>query len=151
VQWLRKCRGDFDLGRDYIYGIFDRRETEILGGTGLHLRYGPGVREIGYWISKSHMGQGLATEVALALVKVAFLVDEVSRVEIHCDPKNEKSAAIPRRLGFVHEATLRHRRKNSTGAWGDTMIWTLLAEEFPKSPSNQVRVEAYDVLSRRLV
>ena len=27
---------DFRQGRDFIYGIFNRDETEVLGGTGLH-------------------------------------------------------------------------------------------------------------------
>ena len=58
------------------------------------------------WII-DHINQGLAPETAAALTKVAFEVNEVNRVEIQCDPNNMRSAAVPRKLGFVHEATLR--------------------------------------------
>jgi len=47
---LRQFRGRFDLGEDFIYGIFDSSEEEVLGGTGLHTRHGPFIREIGYWV-----------------------------------------------------------------------------------------------------
>src|SRR5262245_36868332 len=39
---LRCCRGQFDLGRDFVYDIFSRNETRVLGGSGLHMRLGEG-------------------------------------------------------------------------------------------------------------
>jgi hypothetical protein len=47
VARVRQMRGMFDLGQDFGYGIFDRDETELLGGTGSHARLGAGAREIG--------------------------------------------------------------------------------------------------------
>ena len=38
VDRLKRYRGEFDLGEDFIYGIFDKAETGLLGGTGLHTR-----------------------------------------------------------------------------------------------------------------
>ena len=100
VDRLRMFRGKFDLGEDYVYGIFDRQEGRVIGGSGLHTRVGPGAREIGYWIRKDEIGHGYATEVSAALTKVAFEIDRVDRVEIRCDPENVRSAAIPAKLGF---------------------------------------------------
>ena len=79
---LRKFRGSFDLDDDYLYGIFNKDETEVVGATGLHTRIGKNALEIGYWTHVDHINQGLATEVAAALTKVAFEVNRVSRVEI---------------------------------------------------------------------
>ena len=53
VELLREFRGQFDLGADSIYGIFDAGEERVLGGTGLHPRIGTGGLEIGYWIRVS--------------------------------------------------------------------------------------------------
>src|SRR4030042_6619999 len=106
IEYLRHVRGNFDLGVDFGYLIFNPSETLLLGGTGLHTRLGLGAREIGYWIHKDHINQGYATEVSAALTKAAFEIDHVKRVEIHCNPKNVRSASIPRKLGFIHEATL---------------------------------------------
>jgi len=92
VAWLRKCRAEFDLNKDFVYGIFNKDESEVLGGTGLHTCQGADAREIGYWIQEKYQGNGLAIEVASALTKVAFVVDKVKRVHIHCSVDNVKSA-----------------------------------------------------------
>jgi RimJ/RimL family protein N-acetyltransferase len=65
---LRVFRGEFDLDRDYVYGILSRDERLALGSSGLHTRLDAGGLEIGYWIRTSHVGRGLATEAASALV-----------------------------------------------------------------------------------
>ena len=63
VQWLRKCRGKFDLDQDYIYGVFNLDETKVLGGTGLHTRAGEAAREIGYWIHKDYHPPGTGDRI----------------------------------------------------------------------------------------
>lgn len=150
IDLLREFRGKFDLGEDFVYAIFDRDEAKVLGGTGLHPRAGEGAREIGYWIHADYTNQGLATEAAGALTKVAFEIDEVERLEIHCDPENVRSAAIPRKLGFTHEATLR-RHTPFLGTLRDTMMWTLFDDEYPSSPSHSVAIEGFDAGGRRLI
>lgn len=148
INLLRTFRGNFDLGKDFTYGIFSADETRCLGGTGLHTRLGPVVREIGYWIRKDSIQQGLATEVAAALTKVAFEIDQVVRVEIHCDPDNTRSAAVARKLGYTHEATLRQRTMRDNAPARDTMIWSLLRDEYPGSPSASAKISAYDAAGR---
>ena len=147
---LRKWRAAFDLDEDYFYCIFDREEKQVLGGTGLHTRQGERAREIGYWIHGDHIGKGLATETSAALTRVAFEVDGVNRVEIHCDPINERSAAIPKKLGFSLEAVLKQRIKLKD-RWRDDMIWTLFAEGYPASPPAKAKIEAYDVTGRQIL
>lgn len=151
VDRLRSFRAKFDLGEDFIYGIFSRDETKVLGGSGLHTRRGKDTREIGYWLHKDYLNQGLAAEAGAALTRVAFEVDQVHRVEIRCDPKNVRSAAIPRKLGYRLEATLREDTKLSNGAWRDTMVWVLLAGEYPNTLSAKAEIEAFDVIGRKLI
>lgn len=146
---LRGFRAAFDQDRDFIYGIFSPDETAVIGGTGLHPRVGEGAREIGYWIHAAHVSQGYATEAAAALTRVAFEVDRLRRVEIHCDPKNERSAAVPRRLGYTHEATLRQRQTGVDGEPRDTMVWSMLREEHAGTPAAALEIEAFDVLGKR--
>jgi RimJ/RimL family protein N-acetyltransferase len=151
IELLREFRGEFDLGQDFVYAIFDATERQVWGGTGLHTRVGEGAREIGYWIHQEQVRQGLATEASAALVRVAFEVDRVHRVEIHCDPQNTASAAVPRKLGFAHEATLRQRTPSVDEQWVDSMIWTLLADEYPASPAAGMPLAAFDALGRRIL
>jgi RimJ/RimL family protein N-acetyltransferase len=151
IGLLRQFRGKFDLGQDFVYGIFGRDEARVLGGCGLHTRPGPGAREIGYWIHKDYINQGLATEVSAALTRVAFEVENVRRVEIHCAPENLRSASVPRKLGFVHEATLRQRVPSNDNWYRDAMIWTLFAADYPASPAASAVLEAYDAAGYRIL
>lgn len=151
IERLRQFRANFDLGRDFVYGIFSQDEQTVLGSTGLHPRVGEAALEIGYWIHVDHLNQGIATEAAGALTRVAFEIHSVKRVEIHCAPNNARSAAVPKKLGFVHEATLRQRDVAATGERRDTMIWTLLIDEYPSSLATGVEIEAFDVVGRRLL
>jgi len=151
IDGLRRFRGKFDLGQDYVYGIFNRDESQVVGGTGLHTRAGEGAREIGYWIHADWINQGIATEVSAALTRVAFEIDRVNRVEIHCNPANVRSAAVPRKLGYTHEATLRQRLPLPDGTCCDSMIWTLLATEYPGSPAARAEIEAFDALDRKIL
>src|SRR5690625_3671858 len=67
VERLRRFRGNFDLGVDFVYGIFDAGESRVIGGTGLHTRIGAGALEIGYWIRADEINRGFATEATAAL------------------------------------------------------------------------------------
>ncbi|OQA46998.1 MAG: putative ribosomal N-acetyltransferase YdaF [Chloroflexi bacterium ADurb.Bin325] len=144
---LRTFRGDFDLDRNYFYGIFDRDETAALGSSGFHTQVGPAALEIGYWIRADAINQGFATEVTAALTRVAFEVNRVRRVEIHCVVANVRSAAVPRKLGYQHEATLA-RRIAQGDERHDVMIWTLFAEQYADSPAAGIETAAYDALGR---
>jgi RimJ/RimL family protein N-acetyltransferase len=151
IEFLRHTRGNFDLGRDFGYLIFNRSETLVYGGTGLHTRLGMDAREIGYWIHSDHINQGYATEVAAALTRVAFEIDHVRRVEIHCSPKNTRSASVPKKLGFIYEATLRHRVEDVSGGFRDTMIWSLFEEDYPNSIPAKLELQAFDVIGRQIL
>jgi len=150
VQRLREFRAKFDTDQDYVYAIFSPDEREVVGGTGLHTRVGQGALEIGYWISVRHAGRGYATEAAAALTRAGFEIHGVERMEIRCDPRNERSASVPRKLGYTHDATLRARLRGVDGAPRDTMMWSLLRDEYPASPS-AAPLEAFDAAGRRLL
>lgn len=137
VELLHDFRGRFDAGSDFVYGVFSRGEERVLGGTGLHRRVGDDAFEIGYWVRSDAVGLGYATEAAAALTQVAFTVSGAERVEIHVDPRNVASCRIPRKLGYVEEARLRRRLPPIVpgGPKRDVLIFSMLAEEFPRSPT----------------
>ncbi|UIE40156.1 GNAT family N-acetyltransferase [Leptodesmis sichuanensis] len=151
VNLLRKFRAEFDQDEHFAYGIFNQDESLVIGGTGLIPRVGKDAIEIGYWIHVDYVNQGYATEVSAALTKVAFAVMGLKRVEIHCDPRNVRSMAVPKKLGFVHEATLRQRLDDHEGQKQDQMIWSLLLDEYPNSPAAQAQVAAFDVMQQKIL
>ena len=151
VQRLRGFRAQFDTDKDYVYAIFTPDEREVVGGTGLHARIGEGGLEIGYWISIRHVGRGYATEAAAALTRVGFELHALERMEIRCDPRNEPSASVPRKLGYTHEATLRANARHVDGSMRDTMVWSLLRREYAGSPSAAAQLRAWDAAARSLL
>jgi RimJ/RimL family protein N-acetyltransferase len=151
IGLLRGFRGRFDLGEDFVYGVFSRDGGEALGGSGLHTRAGDGALEIGYWIRASAVGRGYARETTAALATVAFRVCGIDRVEIRVDPANEASLRIPRALGFSEEATLRRRLPAGEGKPPrDAVVFALFADEVEGTPVSGAELEAFDALGRSI-
>ncbi|MHC5212377.1 MAG: GNAT family N-acetyltransferase [Planctomycetota bacterium] len=151
AERLRLFRARFDRDEDHIYGAFSPDESTVLGGTGLHDRVGKDARETGYWIHVDHVRQGLATEMAAAMTRVAFDILHLDRMEIRCDTRNEASAAIPKNLGYTREAELRRRSPTIGDEPGDLLVFTLFASDFPETPSARLEIRAFDVLGGRLL
>jgi len=152
VELLRSFRADFDADENYAYGVFSRDELRQLGGCGLHPRGGPASLEIGYFIRADALRQGYATELTAVLTRAAFDVCGVERVDIQIDPANERSAGVPRKLGFTLEGTLRKRLppKEEGGPRRDSMLFTMVRDELDASPCSAYEYAAYDVTGRPL-
>lgn len=95
---IASWRSDWQAGGDAVYGAFVG--DTVVGGCGLHRRSGPGTLEIGYWVHADHLRNGYATEIAASLTTAALSVPDISRVEIHHDQANTRSASVPRTLGY---------------------------------------------------
>jgi RimJ/RimL family protein N-acetyltransferase len=151
IELLRGHRGRFDLGEDFVYGILDRDESRVLGGSALYTRAGEGAFEIGYWIRADSIGRGLASEAAAALTCAALAYCDVDRIEVHIDPANRRSARIPLRLGFVEEARLRRRLPSFAGSGlRDVVVFTMLASEVAASPAAATGYASFDAAGRAL-
>ena len=123
LTWLRESDKQWDSGTGFGFGIY-APDGDLVGGVGYHVRNGPGVLEIGYWLARDAVGRGLMTRVAEVLTKVAASVDGVTRVEIHCDAANVRSAAIPERLGY-ELARVEERETVAPGECGRHLIYAL--------------------------
>jgi RimJ/RimL family protein N-acetyltransferase len=148
VGFVRMFRGQFDLGQDAVYGIFDKEETEQIGAIGLHNRIGKDAREIGYWINVKYANRGYATEAVQTLIRVAFEIERLSRLEIRCDPANAPSRRIPFKLGFRHETTLKDHAADLHGNPVDTMVWALTRAEYEGSALKEAAFKAFDFMGR---
>ncbi len=148
IQVARRMRADFERGRDFNYLLFDITQQELLGGAGLHPRVGPGGLEIGYWVARERTGRGYGTEAAGALARVGIEYLGAARVEIHVQPENRPSLAIPERLGFVCEGRRRALVRFPDGSFRDQLIFTLLASELPSRTAGSMHCEAFDPVGR---
>jgi ribosomal-protein-serine acetyltransferase len=114
------------LRDDFGAGIFDRRTGALQGGIGFHPRnWESGYFEIGYWLRTSAEGRGYVTEAVRALTDYLFASLGARRVEIRCDARNQRSAAVAERAGFIREARLGNARRGANGALSDTLVFAL--------------------------
>jgi RimJ/RimL family protein N-acetyltransferase len=150
IELVEFFHSSFAAGENFTYGIFSAGEAELLGGTGLHPRVGPGGLEIGYWVRASATRQGVVTESTAALTCTAFEVCEADRVEIRIEPRNEASFGVPRKLGFLEEATLRRRLPGRAGGpLRDVTIFTMFREDF--DPTVAPGIRAFDARGEQLL
>jgi ribosomal-protein-serine acetyltransferase len=110
-------------------------EEEIVGLVGFHgVDWANRKTTLGYWLDERHQGRGIMTRAVGRLVEHAFGVWELNRIEIHVAPENARSRAIPRRLGFSEEGTLREAELVG-GRYLDILVCSLLARERPAASS----------------
>jgi ribosomal-protein-serine acetyltransferase len=115
-------------GKEYGFAIFHR--GELVGGIGLHPTPEIEEAEIGYWLSEGSQGQGIITRASRALIRFSFEELEMHRVIIRCAKGNARSRAVPERLGFTLEGTLREREIAPAFGRQDQLVFGLLRSEW---------------------
>ena len=90
----------------------------------------PRTAEIGWVLHPSYTGHGYAAEAARELIRVAFEHYDLHRVVANLAGRNDASARLCERLGLRREA---HHIQDywSRGEWSDSLIYALLADEWP--------------------
>lgn len=105
----------------------------LAGCAGFHaVDYANKQTSIGYWLAEPFQGKGIMTAVVKALVDCAFDEYELERVEIRCGTANEKSRAIPERLGFVQEGVQRNG-EFLYDRFHDIAIYSMLKDDWKKT------------------
>jgi RimJ/RimL family protein N-acetyltransferase len=108
--------------RAFDYRISDADDAQI-GAISLMDRVGPGVLEIGYWLRTDATGAGIVTRAARRLTEIGLGLPEISRIEIHCDAANVRSAAVPKRLGFRLDTVVEKTEPKAPGETDRSMVW----------------------------
>jgi ribosomal-protein-serine acetyltransferase len=104
---------------------------ELAGTAGFHYLDWPTRRtEIGYWLGQEFTGKGIMTRAVRKLVEYGFGELGLNRIEIRCAPGNLKSRAIPERLGFTEEGTLRQVGYIHDNILVDMVVYGMLASEW---------------------
>jgi ribosomal-protein-serine acetyltransferase len=84
--------------------------------------------ELGYWLVPHMQGKGIVTTSVQKLIKIAFKKLRMNRIQIKVACGNEKSAAIPKRLGFQFEGTEREGEFHH-GKYLDLEVYGLLKSD----------------------
>jgi len=132
--YMRGAMGRWALREGFEMGVFARGEGTFLGGIGLHVRdWRIPAFEIGYWLRASAEGHGYMGEATRLLTTYAFEGLDARRVEIRCDARNTRSAAVPQRLGYALEGRLRHHMLDPAGEPRDTLIYAMVPADYARA------------------
>jgi len=125
---LRKSMAKWITREDLPLHVYLKGAPTFVGGSGLH-RFDWDVRrfEIGYWARTTFAGQGYVSEAVSGITAFAFTHLKANRVEIRCDARNDRSAAVARRCGFLLEGTLRHDDLGVEGDLRNTLIFSKIS------------------------
>jgi len=113
-------------------------DDELVGVVGYHgVDWDSRRTSIGYWLSEERQGRGTMTAAVRLLTEHALSVWELNRVEIRAAVENLRSRAIPERLGFREEATMR-RVERVGDRQLDCVVYSMVAGD---TVSNRVGAE----------
>ena len=125
IEGFAKARGE---GTRRLFGLW--LDRTLVGGTlypAINMR--SGICEIGVFLGAPARGQGIVTEAVKSMLEHAFGDLGMRRVEWRCSPANLPSRAIPKKLGFTCEGTLRQVFQVRED-YLDLEVWSLLRQEW---------------------
>ncbi len=85
--------------------------------------------EIGYWLSKEVMGNGIMTKSCKRMIRYGFEQMGLNRIIIRVAAENQPSLAIPERLGLYFEGVMR-KGLRIREAYHDLHLYSILRDEF---------------------
>jgi ribosomal-protein-serine acetyltransferase len=114
-----------------------RCRGEIVGVVGHHsVNWANRTTSLGYWLSRDAQGRGIMTEACRMYTGHAFVMWNLNRVEIRCAVENRRSRAIPERLGFQSEGTIREAEW-LYDHFVDHVVYSMLASDWSAGASSE--------------
>lgn len=90
----------------------------------------PRQAELGWCLSPDVQGRGYALEAARELLRLSFEDLGLHRVIANCFTENTASWRLMERLGMRREQHCRKDALHASGAWLDSYVYAMLAEEW---------------------
>lgn len=142
AAWISGARAQWLLREQFALSVWDAVTGHFLGGLGLHPRdWDAGSFSIGYWLRADAQGHGFMREAVRLVVEMAARELNANRLEIRCDARNRRSAAVAERLGFMREGALRNCARAVDGSLRTTLIYGLIPSD-PAWPQRAADADA---------
>ena len=127
---IQKIHDDWKRRAILKWGIALRTDDQLIGSITLfNLDFNHRRSEIGYALGRRYWGNGYMHEALMAVLKYAFEVLDLHRIEADVDPRNAASIKTLERLGFQREGYLRERWQVN-GEIQDAFFYGLLRREW---------------------
>ena len=122
-DYIERINTQWGSGDLFDFAIFRNEDGDYIGNAGVHsINWAHDTCELGYWLLSDYEGHGFMNEAVGALEAALFEVG-FHRVEIRCHSENHRSAQLPKRRGYHHEAVLRDARRTPEG-YANTLVFS---------------------------
>lgn len=111
------------------WAITRKEQDDLIGEIKLFDFVRGSKTEMAYWLTENQRQQGFGFEAGECVLKFAFEILGLHRVEAYVQPVNEASLALLGKLGFAKEGVLRQFRKEGE-RWHDFVVLGLLRGEY---------------------
>ena len=109
-DWVKLSLAAWETGDAYEHLVIDRETKAIIGACGLNrVNKIDLVCNLGYWVRKSHLGQGAALEAVRQICDFAFKEIGLVRLEIVVAETNLASRRVAEKAGAIDEGPQRAR------------------------------------------
>lgn len=126
--FIKSTMKEFSIGGAPNFAVLHK--GTICGVAGFHeINKQHNIGSIGYWLAQDYNGNGIITGAVKELLNIGFSDFHLNKIEIRCAEDNIKSRAIPERLGFTYEATLR-QCEWLYSKYVNHAIYSILASEY---------------------
>lgn len=134
-KYIRMALDAREQGKEYPFIVFDKRTGRYAGSTRFYdIQLFHQTLQLGYtWYGKDFQGTGLNKHCKFLLLQFAFETLGMLRVEFRADYTNQRSIAAMKRIGCVEEGVLRKNLQKPDGSRRDSIILSILAEEWKAS------------------
>ncbi len=133
AQFMNSAMARQQEGVDRVFVIFERKTHRVLGSSRfIDIDEANRGVEVGWtWLIEDVWGGVANPHCKRLMLGYAFDTWGAERVMLKTDSKNLHSQAAIRKLGAAYEGTLRHHRVRRDGTWRDTVVFSVLREEWP--------------------
>jgi RimJ/RimL family protein N-acetyltransferase/nitroimidazol reductase NimA-like FMN-containing flavoprotein (pyridoxamine 5'-phosphate oxidase superfamily) len=135
LAWVqRDVANGVIVGTTSYYGVNEATESLVIGWT---------------MVARPWWRTAVNTETKLLLLTRAFETLGAGRVEFQVDLRNERSQTAVTRLGATREGVLRRHKKRGDGTWRDSVIFSIIADDWPTVRNGLAnRLAAHDTDAR---
>jgi RimJ/RimL family protein N-acetyltransferase len=124
-EFVRGCDLSYRNHQGIVFAI--EQNGRFAGTIGLHgLQLTDHCAEVGYWVEKTHRGNGLCTAALQSLLDFSLNILAFRRIEGMADFDNLASQRVMERAGMVRDALLRNRVTKPNGNQIDMVLFSIV-------------------------
>lgn len=119
---VQYCRNLFYTKRGIYWTIAKKSDNRMIGAIGIYMNNAHFRGEITYDLSREYWRQGIMEKAIKKVVDYAFQHMNVLRIEAVTRHENVASINLLKKLGFIHEGTLKNYRYFNDKIWDIEMF-----------------------------